>query len=454
MKLRSVNPATGKVRQEYKTLSKEELGQRVDKSADAFLQWRHTNFKIRQKLLQNVAQNLRKNKVQYGRIITLEMGKLLSDAVAEVEKCAWVCEYYAEHSESMLRDEVIKTDAKKSLVMFQPLGITLAIMPWNFPFWQVFRQAAPALMAGNTVLLKHASNVPESALQIETIFKQSGALDGIFQTLLISASSVESIIADPRVRLVNLTGSEVAGSTVASQAGRYIKRSVLELGGSDPFIVLDDADVKKAAEAAATARLIVSGQSCIAAKRFIIHRDIYPQFLAYFKANLEQRQMGDPLDPDTTVCPLFSTQGVQDIHNQVTRSIQQGATLVCGGYLPTMAGFYYPPTILTDVTDDMVVMQEETFGPVAAVMVVENDHEALRVANNSRFGLGASVWTKDSKRAQVFIDELESGGVYVNSMVRSDPRLPFGGTKFSGYGRELADYGIKEFVNIKTVWID
>jgi len=453
-KIYSINPATGKVLKEHRVLSNKELIAKIDTAAEEFHTWKLSLFNDRKRLLLNVATILRRNKENYGRIITQEMGKRIAEAVDEVDKCAWVCEYYAKHAEGMLKDRTIKTDAVHSFVTFQPLGIVLAIMPWNFPFWQVFRCAAPAIMAGNTVVLKHASNVPDSALLIEQIFKEAGAPQGVFQTLLISSSDTSAVIEDPRVRMINLTGSEEAGATVAGLAGKNIKKTVLELGGSDPFIVLNDANIEKASEVAATSRMIVSGQSCIAAKRFIVQKDILPQFLRLFKKHLENKKIGDPMDPETGVCPLSSRRSVQIINDQVQRSIAEGAKLVTGGRPADREGFYYLPTILTDVTEHMVVAIEETFGPVAAVIPVDDDDEALRIANNSRFGLGSSVWTSDPKRAQKFIQGLEAGGVFVNSMVKSDPRMPFGGTKFSGYGRELSDYGLKEFVNVKSVWVE
>lgn len=453
-KIYSINPATGKVLKEYRTLSNKELIAKIDTATEGFNTWKSSPFSDRKRLLLEVATILRRNKESYGRIITQEMGKRIAEAVGEVDKCAWVCEYYAKHAEGILKDQKIKTDAEHSYIIFQPLGIVMAIMPWNFPFWQVFRCAAPAIMAGNTVVLKHASNVPDSALLIEQIFHEAGAPQGVFQTLLISSSDTSMVIEDPRIRMINFTGSEEAGATVASLAGKNIKKTVLELGGSDPFIVLNDANIEKASEVAATSRMIVSGQSCIAAKRFIIQKDILPQFLQLFKKHLEDKKIGDPMDPETGVCPLSSERSVQIINDQVQRSIAKGAKLVTGGRPADREGFYYLPTILTDVTEQMAVTIEETFGPVAVVISVDDDNEALRIANNSRFGLGSSVWTSDPKRAQKFIQGLEAGGVFINSMVKSDPRMPFGGTKFSGYGRELSDYGLKEFVNVKSVWIE
>lgn len=453
-KIYSINPATGKILKEYRALSNKELIAKIDTAAEGFHKWKSSPFSDRKRLLLKVATILRRNKESYGRIITQEMGKRIAEAVGEVDKCAWVCEYYAKHAKGILKDQEIKTDAALSFVTFQPLGIVLAIMPWNFPFWQVFRCAAPAIMAGNTVVLKHASNVPDSALLIEQIFQEAGAPQGVFQTLLISSSDTSMVIEDPRIRMINFTGSEEAGAAVAGLAGKNIKKTVLELGGSDPFIVLNDANIEKASEVAAISRMIVSGQSCIAAKRFIVQKDILPQFLQLFKKHLEDKKIGDPMDPETGVCPLSSQQSVQIINDQVQRSIAKGAKLVTGGRPADREGFYYLPTILTDVTEQMAVAIEETFGPVVAVISVDDDNEALRIANNSRFGLGSSVWTNDPKRAQKFIQGLEAGGVFINSMVKSDPRMPFGGTKFSGYGRELSDYGLKEFVNVKSVWIE
>jgi len=386
--------------------------------------------------------------------MTLEMGKRKSEGLTEIDKCALVCKYYATNAESQLKDQLVQTEALKSYIKFAPLGVIFAIMPWNFPFWQVFRAACPAIMAGNTMLLKHASSVPACALAIESMFKGAGAIDGLFQTLLISGAETDTVISNPSVRLVSLTGSEEAGMKVAALAGTHIKRTVLELGGSDPFIVMPDADIELAAKTAAVARMIVSGQSCIAAKRFIVHKDIKDEFIQIFKSTLESKKIGDPADDSTDVGPLSSASIRDTIHDQVERSIKQGAVLVTGGKVPTGSGFFYPPTILKDVTVDMVVAQEETFGPVAAVITVSSNEEALEIANNSHFGLGSSVWSNDKETISYFTDNLEAGCVFVNSMVKSDPRLPFGGTKFSGYGRELSEYGIKEFVNIKTIWLN
>ena len=453
-KIYSTNPATGLVYKEFDALSEQQISQKLDLAWSEFHTWKSSSFDQRKKLFLKIAKNLRKNKDTYAKVITLEMGKRIAEAVAEVEKCAWLCEYYAENAQNMLNDISIKTEAQNSYITHQPLGIILAIMPWNFPFWQVFRCAVPAIMAGNTVVLKHASNVPESALLIEHIFKDSGASDGIFQTLLITSASAARVIEDPRIKMISLTGSEEAGMAVASLAGKNIKKTVMELGGSDPFIVLADADVELAAETAATSRMIVSGQSCIAAKRFIVHHSIEKKFTALLKKHFESKKVGDPLDHTTGVCPLSSKESVDSIDDQVQRSIAEGANLITGGKKVDRPGFYYLPTILGNVKPTMAVAVEETFGPVAAVLSFETDQEALEIANNSRFGLGACVWTRDQEKAQFFAEKLEAGGVFVNSMVKSDPRMPFGGTKFSGYGRELSEYGIKEFVIIKSVWVE
>lgn len=454
MFITSTNPATGETLKKYTLLTTTEVSEKLDQAELAFKKWRDSSFASRQAVLLKVAALLREKKSEYAKIMSLEMGKRIAEGIAEVEKCAWVCEHYANQAEKMLAPAQQPTEAKASYVRFEPLGIVLAIMPWNFPFWQVFRAAAPALMAGNVMVLKHASSVPESALTIEKIFTAAGLPTGVFQSLLIASNMVEPIIADSRVRMVSLTGSEAAGSQVASLAGKYIKKSVLELGGSDPFIVLDDADIAKAAEVAATARMIVSGQSCIAAKRFIIHQKVAAQFLELFAHHLTAKKIGDPLDPETGVGPLSSAAAVELIDDQVKRSVAQGAKIVIGGKKHAGPGFFYPPTILTDVTPDMPVMIEETFGPVAAVYIVKTDSEAITTANHTRFGLGASVWTQDQQRAKRYIEQLPVGGVFINSMVKSDPRMPFGGSKFSGYGRELAEYGLKEFVNIKSVWVE
>jgi succinate-semialdehyde dehydrogenase/glutarate-semialdehyde dehydrogenase len=385
--------------------------------------------------------------------MTDEMGKPIQQSISEIEKCKWVCEYYAENAENFLEEEIIETDADKSYVQFDPLGVVLAIMPWNFPFWQVFRFAAPALMAGNVALLKHASNVQMCAREIESIFRDAGFPEGCFTTLLIGSSKVEQVIANSSVKAVTLTGSEIAGSKVAQFSGRYIKKTVMELGGSDPFIVLEDADIDKAVETGVKARLINNGQSCIAAKRFIIVENVFDKFKEQFVAKMKAQKIGDPLDESVDIGPMARRDLMEQLHDQVERSVKNGAKLICGGKPLDRKGNYYPPTVLTDIKPGMPAYEEELFGPVAALFKVEDVYQALEVANSSKYGLGASLWTEDLQKARELTRLIESGSVFINGLVKSDPRLPFGGVKFSGYGRELSHYGIKEFVNIKTVWI-
>lgn len=451
--IHSINPATEKKLASYTLLTKNELNDALRTSTNAFHKWKTTGFDIRANMLRRVAELLKKNKVRYAMMITAEMGKTIRESIAEVEKSATVCAYYADHAEEFLKEELVVTDATRSSVRFEPLGIIFAIMPWNFPFWQVFRAAAPSLMAGNAVVLKHASTVPGCSLLIEEIFTAAKLPEGVFQSLLIDSSQSEQVISYQDVHAVTLTGSENAGMAVARLAGNALKKSVLELGGSDPFIVLEDADVEAAAITAVTARLIATGQSCIAAKRFIVHKKIADRFTKRFIELLEAKKVGDPADPTTDVGALANEQILKTIEGQVKASLRAGAVLLTGGKRIGTVGYFYPPTVLGNVTDKMPVMNEETFGPVAALTVVRSDEEALRIANDTRYGLGSSLWTKDKKKMEKFITGLNVGSVFINGMVKSDPRLPFGGTKMSGYGRELSSYGLREFVNVKTVWI-
>jgi succinate-semialdehyde dehydrogenase / glutarate-semialdehyde dehydrogenase len=451
--IQSINPATGEVLETFPTSSPQDIERSVAAAHAAFLEWRDVGFATRAESMRKAAALLRGRKDEYARTMALEMGKPVTQGEAEVDKCAWTCEFYAEHAETMLAPQPRATDASKSYVRFDPLGPVLAIMPWNFPFWQVFRFAAPALMAGNAAILKHASNVPRCALQIEEVFRTVGVPRGLFATVLVGSKAVGPLIADPRVVAVTLTGSDHAGTQVATQAGRELKKTVLELGGSDPFIVLADADVATAARTAADARLVNSGQSCIAAKRFIVVESVADRFVAAFADELRARRMGDPLDRVTQVGPQARVDLRDALHRQVEESIRRGARRVLGGEIPPGPGAFYPPTLLTAVDRGMPAFDEETFGPVAAVIRAKDDADAVRQANDSVFGLGASLWTQDRAKAERLAARIEAGAIFVNGLVKSDPRLPFGGIKRSGYGRELSEYGIREFVNIKSVWI-
>jgi succinate-semialdehyde dehydrogenase/glutarate-semialdehyde dehydrogenase len=451
--MKSINPTTNQVIREYPEHSSSEVKTIIEEVHNEWLTWKETPFEHRSGLFRNVARILRERKETYARLMTEEMGKIVRESLAEIMKCANACDYYADHAAELLEDQVIPSDASRSLVVFQPLGIILAVMPWNFPFWQVFRFAAPSLMAGNAAVLKHASNVPGCALAIEEIFHDAGFPKNLFRTLMIPSQEVKAVIENPRIAAVTLTGSESAGSEVAALAGRHIKKTVLELGGSDPFIILEDADMEKTVQTALTARMINQGQSCIAAKRFIVVESRTAEFESRVRLALESLRMGDPLDMQTDVGPLARQDIADEIDRQVQRSIAAGARLVLGGKPANRAGCYYLPTILSDVKKGMAVYKEETFGPVISIISVKNEEEAIAVANDSEFGLGGSVWTENLERGEAVARKIETGAVFVNGLVKSDPRLPFGGIKKSGYGRELGEFGIREFVNIKTIWI-
>src|SRR5881296_531761 len=453
MTVASINPTTGETLETFAETTPAALERVLDQALAAYQSWSRCSYAQRAQAMREAGRLLRERKTQHARTMALEMGKPLMQGEAEAEKCAWVCDYYAEHAERFLADEPRETDASKAFVRFDPIGPVLAIMPWNFPFWQVFRFAAPALMAGNAGLLKHAPNVTRCALGIEAIFQEAGFPEGLFRALILSNEAAATVIADPRVRAVTLTGSDRAGSQVAEQAGRHLKKTVLELGGSDPFIVLEDADVALAARTAAAARLINSGQSCIAAKRFIVVERIANRFIERFMTEMRARKVGDPLDPTTQVGPLARLDLRANLHRQVQESVKRGARLVLGGELPAGPGAFYPPTLMVAVEPGMPAFDEETFGPVAAVIRAKDEADAIRIANASPYGLGAAVWTGDPKRGERVAREIEAGSVFVNGLVRSDPRLPFGGVRRSGYGRELSQYGLREFVNIKTVWV-
>src|ERR1700731_1320576 len=453
MTIASTNPATGETLKTFSPDSDGVIEEKLRKAAAAAKQWRRTMFAERAQRMSRAAVLLEQRKDALARLMTLEMGKLRKAGVAEVEKCATGCRYYVENAERHLAPEPVQTDARRSEKRFQPLGPVLAIMPWNFPFWQVFRFAAPALMAGNVGLLKHASNVPQCALKIEEIFREAGFSEGAFQTLLIGSQQVDAILNDPRVVAATLTGSEQAGIQVGMAAAKRIKKVVLELGGSDPFIVMPSADLDVAVATAVEARVINNGQSCIAAKRFIVHESIAADFEKKFVTRMKNLRIGDPFDEKTELGPLATADGVKDLDAEVQKTIKAGAKLLTGGHPLKQPGNFYAPTVLTDIPKESPAYREEFFGPVASLFRVKDIDEAIRLANDSRFGLGASAWTADDRERERFINELESGMVFINKMVASDTRIPFGGVKQSGHGRELGVHGIREFVNAKTVWI-
>jgi succinate-semialdehyde dehydrogenase/glutarate-semialdehyde dehydrogenase len=453
MAIATINPTNGETLKTFEALTQQQLEEKLQLAHDTFQSYRRSSFAEREPLMFRAAQLIEDEKRSLAKLMTTEMGKPFKAAVGEAEKCSWVCRYYAEMARQLLADEVVSTEARKSYVRFEPIGPVLAVMPWNFPFWQVLRFAAPALMAGNVGLLKHASNVPQCSLAIEDIFLRAGFPKGAFQSLLIGSREVEGLLNDPRVVAATLTGSEPAGRSVASIAGKQIKKTVLELGGSDPFIVMPSANVKKAAEVAVKARTMNNGQSCIAAKRFIIASSIYNEFTEEFVSGMKRLKVGDPMDDNTDIGPLATKQIVDDLHEQVQRAVAAGARVLTGGRKIDGPGNFYEPTVLDNLGPETPVSCEEIFGPVATLFRVDTLDEAIRIANITSFGLGSAAWTNEPNEQKAFVERLEAGSVFINGMVASDPRLPFGGVKNSGYGRELSAFGIREFVNIKTVWI-
>jgi succinate-semialdehyde dehydrogenase / glutarate-semialdehyde dehydrogenase len=454
MAIASINPATGEVLKKFEALSDPQIEQKLERAAEAFFRYRKTPFGERSRMMVKAADILDREKEAIGRLMTLEMGKLYRSAVDEAAKCAWACRHYAENAEQYLADEAVQTTASRSYIRYQPLGAVLAVMPWNFPFWQVFRFAAPTLMAGNVALLKHASNVPQCALKIEEVFRTAGFPEGIFQTLLIPSQKVDKILNDSRIVAASLTGSEDAGVQVGTAAARRIKKVVLELGGSDPFIVMPSANLDEAVTTAVKARVQNNGQSCIAAKRFIVAEQIADEFERKFVSKMQALKLGDPLDEKTELGPLATADGVTGLEDAVNRTVQAGARVLTGGKRVDGRGNFFSPTVLTDIPKDSPGYQEELFGPVACMFRAKDIDHAIRIANDSRFGLGSSAWTNDERERDRFINEIEAGMVFINRMVASDPRLPFGGVKQSGYGRELGVHGIREFTDIKTVWIE
>ncbi|WP_224449802.1 NAD-dependent succinate-semialdehyde dehydrogenase [Haloprofundus salilacus] len=452
--MESVNPATGEQLETYDSHTDEEVDEFLDRAAGTADSWQETSFAERQALLNEAADVLRENEDRYAQLMTEEMGKPIAQSHSEVQKCAWVCEYYAERAEEHLQDEVIGTKPNAhAFVSYDPLGVVLAVMPWNFPFWQVFRFAAPNLAAGNVGLLKHASNVPGCAKAIEEVFREAGFPEGAFTSLLVGSDTVDDVIGDDRVAAVTLTGSEGAGRSVGESAGKHLKPSVLELGGSDPFVVLEDAPLDQAAETGAWARVQNSGQSCIAAKRFIVVEEVYDEFVERFVEEVESLTVGDPTDEETEVGPQAREDLVEVLHEQVQETVDAGAEVQTGGEPMDREGAFYPPTVLTDVPKDSTGATEEIFGPVATVFQVPDEEAAIRLANDVKFGLASSVWTEDLERGERVARRLEAGMAFVNEMEKSDPRVPFGGVKNSGYGRELSRHGIREFVNAKTIWV-
>lgn len=453
MAIATINPATGQTIKTFDALTDAQVDQKLQKATETFRTFRKLSFAERGRMMNRAAEVLESEKQDLAHLMTLEMGKTLRSAVDEAVKCAWVCRYYAENAERFLADDVVETPASRSFIRYQPMGVVLVIMPWNYPFWQVFRFIAPGLMAGNVGVLKHASNVPQCALKIEEILLKAGFPEGAFQTLLIGSNQVDRILDDPRVAAATLTGSEGAGVQVGSGAAKRIKKVVLELGGSDPFIVMPSANLEEAVTVGIKARTLNNGQSCIAAKRFIVADSVADKFQREFVAQMEKLKLGDPFDEKTDVGPLANADAVRSLQADVSATVKAGAKVLTGGKPADGPGSFYLPTVLTDIPKDSPAYREELFGPVASIFRVKNMDEAIRVANDSRFGLGASAWTNDKGEQERFINELEAGMVFINQMVFSDPRVPFGGVKRSGVGRELSTYGIREFTNVKTVWV-
>ena len=452
MSMEAINPATGKLVRRYETMSQDAMRAAIEGAHAAFGDWRKQSFAVRAGKMRAAAQVLRDRAKEYGRLMAEEMGKPIKDGIAEAQKCATGCDFYADNAERFLARQMVEDGAKKSFVAFQPIGVVLAVMPWNFPFWQVIRFAAPALMAGNAAVLKHASNVPGCALALEQVFREAGFPQHLFRTLMIGSRDVGHVIEHPLVRAVTLTGSTPAGKAVASKAGEMLKKTVLELGGSDAYLILGDADLEFSAAAAAKGRLVNAGQSCIAAKRFVVLEQIRPRFEELLAASMRAAKVGDPMDETTQVGPMARHDLRDELHEQVEKSIAKGARRLCGGEIPNDPGAYYPPTVLTNVTKGMPAYDEEMFGPVAAVIAAKDVDDAVRIANDSPFGLGGGVFTHDLALGErLAVEEIEAGSVFVNGTVASDVKLPFGGVKESGYGRELSSFGIQEFVNIKTI---
>ena len=453
MSIQTINPTTGEVLETFEPYNERQINEALEQARHAFVQWRATPFAERANHLHSIASNLRHHQAELARLAVLEMGKSITEAEAEVEKCAWNCDYFAEHAQEFLREEPVATNATQSYIAFHPLGVILAVMPWNFPYWQVFRFAAPTLMAGNTAVLKHASNVSRVALEIERIFQDAGLPQGVLRTVLVPGSETHRLIEDPRIAAVTLTGSDAAGVEVAAASGQVLKKTVLELGGSDAFIVLEDADLDQAAQVAVTARFQNNGQSCIAAKRFVVVESVAEAFERKFVEAASKLQVGNPLNRETRIGPMARGDLRDALDGQVQASIQMGARVLLGGKPIEGKGYFYAPTIVTDVTSDMPMFREETFGPAAAVMHARDTEHAVELANDSVFGLSCNLWTRDIEQARRLASRIAAGSLFINGMTASDPRLPFGGIKRSGYGRELSWFGIREFVNIQTVWI-